>query len=62
MMAESKNMLAASQNSLALSVEKQTSMQKMKDIMAAVQMEYTMQQGVGDLNAARLCISKLLQL
>jgi hypothetical protein len=58
MMAESQRALAASQNRLAATVENQTHVQTIKEqTMAGVQMKYTMYQGMGYHDAARLCIS-----
>jgi hypothetical protein len=59
MMAESQSALAASQNRLASSGEKQTIMHKIKEQKEGVQMKYTIYHGIGDLDVARLRISQM---
>jgi hypothetical protein len=55
-------MMAESHRSIAETLKEQAMRDNIKDQMSALQMEYTMHQGMGDLDAARLCISKLQQL
>jgi hypothetical protein len=55
-------MMAESHRSIASSVAQQTRMQQLKDQMSALQIKFTMRQGVGDLNAARFCISHMQHL
>jgi hypothetical protein len=44
---------------IAPSVEKQTTIQQLKEQMSALQIEFTMHKDLGDFNAARLCISQM---
>jgi hypothetical protein len=64
MTAESHSMMAAHHRRIACSsVAQQTRIPQIKDqIVAALQIEFTMHQGVGDLDAARLCISQMQHL
>jgi hypothetical protein len=55
MMAESQSVMAASQRSLAFSVAQQKRIQQLKEQMSAIQIEFTMHQGVGDLDEQACC-------
>jgi uncharacterized phage infection (PIP) family protein YhgE len=51
--------MADSHSSIASSVEKQTRIQQLKEQMSALQIEFTMHKDLGDLDAARPCITQM---
>ena len=51
--------MADSHIRIAPSVEKQTTIQQLKEQMSALQIEFTMHKDLGDLDAARPCITQM---